>query len=415
MRHLVPGSGDAGPDYGGMHRDIVALLEGARHAAARSVNALMTASYWEIGRRIVEFEQAGQERAAYGQALLKRLSVDLTQRFGRGFSERNLEQMRLFYLAWPPERISQTPSAKLAPTRISQTESGESSVPAVPEAPIRTSAALSTLAQAFPLPWSAYVRLLSVKSEAARAFYETEALRCGWSVRQLEALTEKSRQVHAHLDAADDGSDALLLSLHHKLAAGRVVRLGDVIELREIDEPITPAGTYPQVGVRGFGGGLFAKAAVSGTETKYRSFHRLYEGAIVLSQVKGWEGAIARCPAELSGWFVSPEYRTFRCKQDQTSSEYIGEIVRTEWFWQQLQDATQGVGARRERTRPERFLNIELVLPTLSDQLRIVEVLKRQTPLKAKHAAIRQANATLLPATLERVFSSTRQGASHGQ
>ena len=125
-----------------------------------------------------------------------------------------------------------------------------------------------------------------------------------------------------------------------------------------------------------------------------------------LSQVKGWEGAIARCPAELSGWFVSPEYRTFRCKPDQASSEYIGELVRTEWFWQQLQGATQGVGARRERTRPERFLNIELVLPTLNDQLRIVEVLKRQTPLKAKHAAIRKANAALLPATLERIFQS---------
>ena len=226
-------------------------------------------------------------------------------------------------------------------------------------------------------------------------------------VTRLEALTGKTQEAEAQLDAADVTSAALLLSLHHKLAAGRVVRLGDVIELHEIDEPITPAGTYTQVGVRGFGGGLFAKAAVSGTDTTYRSFHRLYEGAIVLSQVKGWEGAIARCPAELSGWFVSPEYRTFRCKPDQASGEYIGEIVRTEWFWQQLQDATQGVGARRERTRPERFLNIELVLPTLSDQLRLVEVLKRQTLLKAKHAAIRQANAAILPATLERVFAAS--------
>jgi type I restriction enzyme S subunit len=225
-------------------------------------------------------------------------------------------------------------------------------------------------------------------------------------VARLDALAEKTREVEAHLDAADFASAALLLSLHHKLAAGRVVRLGDVIELHEIDELIKPDGTYPQVGVRGFGGGLFAKGAISGTETTYRSFHRLYEGAIVLSQVKGWEGAIARCPTELSDWFVSPEYRTFRCKPHQASSEYIGEIVRTEWFWQQLQDATQGVGARRERTRPERFLNIELVLPTLSDQLRIVEVLKRQTPLKAKHAAIRQANASLVPATLERIFQT---------
>ncbi|MGK2901125.1 MAG: DUF1016 N-terminal domain-containing protein, partial [Burkholderiaceae bacterium] len=83
MSELVPGSSDAGPDYGGIHGDIVALLEAARHAAARSVNALMTASYWEIGRRIVEFEQGGQERAAYGKALLKRLSADLSAQFGR--------------------------------------------------------------------------------------------------------------------------------------------------------------------------------------------------------------------------------------------------------------------------------------------------------------------------------------------
>jgi predicted nuclease of restriction endonuclease-like (RecB) superfamily len=182
MSEITPSEPDG---YSGIHGDIVALLEAARHAAARSVNALMTASYWEIGRRIVEFEQGGQERATYGQALLKRLSVDLAQRYGRGFSERNLEQMRLFYLAWPPTRISQTPSAILA-SPISQTASAESTPPLKSESPIRTTATLSTLAQAFPLPWSAYVRLLSVKSEAARAFYETEALRCGWSVRQLD-------------------------------------------------------------------------------------------------------------------------------------------------------------------------------------------------------------------------------------
>ncbi|MFS1163869.1 hypothetical protein ACLKQF_15025, partial [Aeromonas salmonicida] len=68
--------------------------------------------------------------------------------------------------------------------------------------------------------------------------------------------------------------------------------------------------------------------------------------------------------------------------------------------------ATRGVGARRERTRPEQFLNIELPMPDFDDQLRIVEILKRQIPLKAKHAVMHQANAALLPATLERMFST---------
>ncbi|MBU6490040.1 MAG: DUF1016 domain-containing protein, partial [Burkholderiales bacterium] len=79
-------------DYGAVHGDIIALLETARRTAARSVNALMTATYWKIGRRIVEFEQGGAGRASYGQALLKRLSSDLSAQFGRGFGTDNLEQ-----------------------------------------------------------------------------------------------------------------------------------------------------------------------------------------------------------------------------------------------------------------------------------------------------------------------------------
>ena len=88
------------PNYSGLVDGISALLEAGRRPAARSVNAVMTATYWETGRRIVEFEQRGKKRAGYGQALLKRLSSDLTGRFGRGFGVDNLQRMRGFYLAW---------------------------------------------------------------------------------------------------------------------------------------------------------------------------------------------------------------------------------------------------------------------------------------------------------------------------
>jgi hypothetical protein len=79
---------------------LVGLLEQARRSSARSVNAIMTGTYWEVGRRIVEQEQRGKRRAQYGKALLHRLAQDLTTRFGKGFSERNLLAMREFYLAW---------------------------------------------------------------------------------------------------------------------------------------------------------------------------------------------------------------------------------------------------------------------------------------------------------------------------
>ena len=197
---------------------IGALLEESRRSIVRAANCFMTATYWEVGRRIVEFEQGGKRRAEYGDELLERLSRDLTERHGRGFSRRNLQHMRWFYLAYPVEKIWQTLSAKspdLIPLDIWQTASAESAnqtiLPTVSgeSLPIRSTALskskspifqtlsekiasvdwiefLRTLAARFPLPWSHYVKLLTVKDENARRFYEDEALRGGWSVRQLD-------------------------------------------------------------------------------------------------------------------------------------------------------------------------------------------------------------------------------------
>ncbi|MCA9078591.1 MAG: DUF1016 family protein [Planctomycetaceae bacterium] len=161
-------------DYANILAGVVELLEAARRAAARSVNAVMTATYWEIGRRIVECEQGGDQRAEYGTALLKRLSADLSSRFGRGYGLTNLKQMRRFYLSFSALPIRQTPSDQPSPTEKSQTLSDFSGHQ------------LSVISGRFPLPWSHYVRLLSVKKESARRFYEEEAIRGGWSFRQLD-------------------------------------------------------------------------------------------------------------------------------------------------------------------------------------------------------------------------------------
>ncbi|HPC17197.1 MAG TPA: PDDEXK nuclease domain-containing protein [Candidatus Hydrogenedentes bacterium] len=213
---------DTGPDaYNSVLVDVSTVIEAARRSAARSVNCMMTAAYWLIGRRIVEFEQAGAARAEYGEELIERLAADLTARYGRGFSVRNVWLMKAFYLSWQILQIPsaesehlgilQTVSAQLPPDvagalrePIFQTASGISATVSrisqdvrVPE--IRPTVSgelkeqtlsakfdLAGLASCFPLPWSAYVRLLSVKNELARKFYETEALRNGWSVRQLD-------------------------------------------------------------------------------------------------------------------------------------------------------------------------------------------------------------------------------------
>jgi predicted nuclease of restriction endonuclease-like (RecB) superfamily len=161
--------------YSTVRGGIVELLQTARSYAARQVNALMTASYWEIGRRVVEAEQKGRRRADYGEQLIKNLSRDLTTQFGRGFGENNIENMRNFYLTYAAQPISQT---------VSGISAKKSAIPNYET--VSRKLTLIDISNAFPLPWSAYVRLLSVKDDYARRFYETEALRGGWSVRQLD-------------------------------------------------------------------------------------------------------------------------------------------------------------------------------------------------------------------------------------
>lgn len=121
--------------YPSLLRTLVTLLDEARRASARTVNVIMTATYWQVGRHIVEFEQAGERRAGYGQQLLDKLSTDLNKRFGRGFSVDHLELMRLFYSSYSPAHISETKSRKLLPAAaadISESPIRKSSTALVP-------------------------------------------------------------------------------------------------------------------------------------------------------------------------------------------------------------------------------------------------------------------------------------------
>jgi len=162
-------------DYDSVLSGVVELLDVARRASARVVNTLMTATYWEIGRRIVEHEQAGQKRAGYGEEVVIKFSKDLTQRFGRGFGPAQVAAMRQFHLTFPlPDNFQ----SMIGKSEILQSVIGKSSAGAVER--------LSPVARALPLPWTHYVRLLRVRNSHAREFYAREALAGGWSVRQLD-------------------------------------------------------------------------------------------------------------------------------------------------------------------------------------------------------------------------------------
>jgi predicted nuclease of restriction endonuclease-like (RecB) superfamily len=196
-----PGKGiQRKPDgYAKMLSGVTELLDAARRASARVVNSLMTATYWEIGRRIVEHEQGGEERAGYGEELIDGLSQDLSRRYGRGFGVIQLRTMRQFYLTHPtPHKIKSSAGQPEIRQSAIDESSSDISVGRIAQSPInefnrrlrpmhlQALEQLAKVARVFPLPWTHYVRLLRVRNSLAREFYTHEALAGGWSVRQLD-------------------------------------------------------------------------------------------------------------------------------------------------------------------------------------------------------------------------------------
>jgi hypothetical protein len=138
--------------------DIRSLIFSARRAAVHSVDLLQVLTNFEIGRRIIDHEQQGAERAKYGETTLLDLAVVLTDEFGRGFSLTNLKLMRQFYLAYR-ERIGQTVSGVLPLLQKSQTLSDSLQKPISP-------GKMQTSSAQFTLSWSHYVFLMGIKNGA---------------------------------------------------------------------------------------------------------------------------------------------------------------------------------------------------------------------------------------------------------
>jgi predicted nuclease of restriction endonuclease-like (RecB) superfamily len=155
------------------------LVQSARRGVASVIDTFQVMTNFEIGRRIVEHEQKGAKRAAYGAELLKELSTRLTEEFGRGLSEDNLARMRAFYVAWNehvlefPRRLRGNPESKI--TRIGQIPAKQLAISAMP-----------SRKSPFTLSWSHYVLLLTIRDSDERRFYEIEAANEHWSLSELK-------------------------------------------------------------------------------------------------------------------------------------------------------------------------------------------------------------------------------------
>ena len=155
-----------------VYDEIRNLLKEARKSIVSNINTTMTKTYFLIGKRIVEEEQNGNERAVYGENLIKTLSKRLTEEFGKGFSATNLKQMKSFYVAY----------------RKGQTVSDQ-----------------------FKLSWSHYLILMRIENINERNFYEIESIENNWSLRELRRQIDSA--LYERLVLSIDKEKIKLLSL----------------------------------------------------------------------------------------------------------------------------------------------------------------------------------------------------------
>lgn len=183
-------------DYQSLLEQLSQAVTRGQGRAVQAVNAELIETYWELGRHIVEFEQGGKERAAYGKELIPQLSRDLSLRHGKGFSRSNLSRMRQFYLFYPK-------CAKASHI----------------------------------LSWSHYVELLKIDDDLERSFYEQQAVKEKWSVPELKR--QKASSLFLRLAASKDKEGVLQLALQGQIVQQPSDLLRDpyVFEFLKIPEP----------------------------------------------------------------------------------------------------------------------------------------------------------------------------------
>jgi predicted nuclease of restriction endonuclease-like (RecB) superfamily len=191
MKHALTNSNQ----YQQLKQAISQLLLQGRQQAVQQINNVLVQTYWQIGKHIVEFEQQGHKRAEYGSKLLNQLSKDLKEVHGKGFSRRNVLDMRRFYLAYPKW---QTVSAKLS--------------------------------------WSHYTELLSISDELSRSLYEQQCLNENWSVRELKK--QRNTALFEQLALSKDKQEILTLSRQGQILkqASDLVKEPYIFEFLDIPE-----------------------------------------------------------------------------------------------------------------------------------------------------------------------------------
>jgi type I restriction enzyme S subunit len=225
-------------------------------------------------------------------------------------------------------------------------------------------------------------------------------------VSRLDMLTEMTREVKAHLDAVERDAEHLLAVRFRDVIAEAPLRsMAEVAPLVRREQSIDLNGSYPELGIRSFGKGTFHKPPLSGSEVGTKRLYRIEPGDLLFSNVFAWEGAIAIAQPTDASRFGSHRFITCRAVPELATAEFLRHYFLTEDGMLRIGEASPG-GAGRNRTLGlEKLMAIEVPVPPLAAQKTFDQLQANVAALKARHAAIREANTALMPATLERLFS----------
>ena len=205
-------------------------------------------------------------------------------------------------------------------------------------------------------------------------------------VNRIDALAEKTREVEAHLDAVERDAEHLLALRFRDVIAGAPLRpMAEVAPLVRREVSIDPEKSYTELGVRSFYKGTFHRRTVPGSDFSWQDLYQVKTGELVFSNIMAWEKAIAVAATEDDGCVGN--HRMLTCAK--------------------IYAASPGTAARNRTMTAPALMAIEVPVPPLATQQTFDRLQADVAALKARHTAIRQANAAMLPATLERLFAGS--------
>lgn len=225
-------------------------------------------------------------------------------------------------------------------------------------------------------------------------------------VARLDALAAKTQQVEAHLHAVErDAEHLLALRFRDAIAEAPLRPMAEVAPLVRREVVIDPEKNYTELGVRSFYKGAFHRRTVPGSDFSWQDLYRVQAGDLIFSNIMAWEQAIAIAQPEDDGCVGNHRMLTCEANSDLAVPGFLWYYFTTEEGFAKIYAASPGTAARNRTMTAPSLMAIEVPTPPLAVQKTFDRLQAEIAALKAKHTAIREANAALLPATLERVFT----------